>query len=763
MIVESFCEAHLVEEADSYCYLCSNNDQQSELISEATYVRELIEHLNHQLSEEIAKRTHFENALRKSNERETLLFHLRNALQLVTDPIAIQKKAAHMLGNHLNVCCSYFASLDWEREMEVIECEYACNDALSQIGERSLTDATAVAQAYRTGEVLVVDDLDTTQSLFPTEILFYKAQLIRSVLCMPLVKNGITVASMTVLKTVPHCWSEEELLITHDVLERTWTAVEHARSEILLKSRAAQQKFLLKLSDTLRTQHDESAVANRALRMLAEELGLSRCHIIAMDLAADRADILYQFVGPGASPMPTPIRMSDFPTPLQLSFEQTVVFHNVDDESTLTELDRQSLAALKFAAFVVACLRHGEKKPVWGVCVVSAKPRRWTANEISIIEEVAERTWAAIERVRSEAALRDSEGKYRKLFDSIDEGFCLIEMIYDNKNKPVDWRFNEVNPTFIRQSGFDPTGKTIREFAPDVESFWLEFYDQVAQTGEPKRAENYVRAMKRWYSVFANRVGGVGSRRLTVVFDDITERKQSEQTLIEADRRKDEFLAVLAHELRNPLFPIKNAIYLFKQNKTNVNHQQLINIMERQINHMVRLIDDLLEVSRITTGKIELRNEPISLTEIMNNAIEVCNPLLTSKKHQLNIFLSNDLYLINADLVRMTQIFANLLTNAAKYTPEQGVITVKAYHENERVFISVADNGIGISADMLPQIFDMFTQDKQTISSSNKGLGIGLAMVRSLVELHAGTVKAYSAGRNKGSEFIVCLPLHTKK
>lgn len=241
---------------------------------------------------------------------------------------------------------------------------------------------------------------------------------------------------------------------------------------------------------------------------------------------------------------------------------------------------------------------------------------------------------------------------------------------------------------------------------------------------------------------------------------DITERKHIEQTLKETDRRKDEFLAVLAHELRNPLFPIKNAIYLLQHTENHTpNNQQLIQMMDRQVNHIVRLVDDLLEASRIATGKIELRKEMTSVVEVINNAIEVSKPLLDSNQHQLTLSLPVEPLMVNADIVRMTQVFANLLNNAAKYTPKNGVITVNATLENKNVVISVRDNGVGISAEMLPNVFEMFAQDKHTVNPDNRGLGVGLAMVRSLVELHEGTVKAYSAGPNRGSEFIVRLPL----
>ncbi len=242
---------------------------------------------------------------------------------------------------------------------------------------------------------------------------------------------------------------------------------------------------------------------------------------------------------------------------------------------------------------------------------------------------------------------------------------------------------------------------------------------------------------------------------------DITERKSIEQAFKDTARRKDEFLAILSHELRNPLFPLKNAIFLLQNREDNdPDHQQkLIQMMERQVNHLVRLADDLLDVARVTTGKIELRKELISLVDVINNAIEAANPLIVCSQHKLCVSLPSEALIVNADMVRMTQVFVNLLNNAVKFTKKQGIITITVHREDETAVVSIRDNGIGISSTMLPQIFEMFTQDKGTLCANYSGLGIGLSMVSELVNLHGGTVTANSAGYDLGSEFIVKLPL----
>jgi PAS domain S-box-containing protein len=241
---------------------------------------------------------------------------------------------------------------------------------------------------------------------------------------------------------------------------------------------------------------------------------------------------------------------------------------------------------------------------------------------------------------------------------------------------------------------------------------------------------------------------------------DITELIKSQEAMREADRRKDEFLATLAHELRNPLAPIRNSLQILRlTGDSKPATEQVYEMMERQVNQMVRLVDDLLEISRITRGQIELRKERVSLTAVIQSAVEVSKPLLEDACHHLAISLPPEPLTFEADPVRLEQIISNLLNNAAKYTNPAGRIWLTAQREKNNVVISVRDSGIGILPDMLPRIFEMFMQVEHSASRTQGGLGIGLTLVRSLVEMHGGQVEARSEGPGKGSEFIVRLPL----
>jgi len=244
------------------------------------------------------------------------------------------------------------------------------------------------------------------------------------------------------------------------------------------------------------------------------------------------------------------------------------------------------------------------------------------------------------------------------------------------------------------------------------------------------------------------------------VLVDITERKQAEEALAESHRRKDEFLATLAHELRNPLAPIRNTVQFLKlKSSLEPDVQMARDLIDRQVEHLVRLVDDLLDVSRINCNKLDLRKERVLLRKVIETAIETSRPLIEAQGHELTVSLPLAPIALHADPVRLSQAIANLLNNAAKYTEPSGRIWVTVERQGSDAVVSVKDNGIGIPAQMLPCIFEMFTQSQRSLNRSLGGLGIGLALVKRLVEMHGGNVEAKSGGPGLGSEFILRLPV----
>jgi PAS domain S-box-containing protein len=366
------------------------------------------------------------------------------------------------------------------------------------------------------------------------------------------------------------------------------------------------------------------------------------------------------------------------------------------------------------------------------------------------------------ERKRAEQALRESEARFRALAEASP---ALIWQVDANGDA-----------VYLNQRYCDLVGRTPGEILgsgwhaimhPDDAPVYMAAFEKALR--ERIRFQHRVRAGNRdggwqwleshalpWFTADGEYAGHVG------ISIDITEAAQAEQALKEADRRKDEFLATLAHELRNPLAPICNAMPLIGRPGGVRRADRLHGMMERQVKHIVRLVDDLMEVSRITRGKIELRKEPADLADIVRSAIETSRPLIDGAGQRLSVILPDEPLLLDADVVRLTQVFANLLNNASKYTAKGGDIRLRARREGGQALVSVRDNGIGISPEMLPRVFDIFAQEHRSADRGQGGLGglgIGLTLACNLVRMHDGSMEARSEGQGRGSEFIVRLPL----
>jgi PAS domain S-box-containing protein len=266
----------------------------------------------------------------------------------------------------------------------------------------------------------------------------------------------------------------------------------------------------------------------------------------------------------------------------------------------------------------------------------------------------------------------------------------------------------------------------------------------------------------RWLTSRAELRPEGGRKRLIGLVQDITERKRVEEALKEADRRKDEFLATLGHELRNPLASIQNVAEILRKTEradASASDRTLIEMMQRQVRHLVRLVDDLLEISRINSDKIELRKARTSLAAILKDALEISLPQIEKKGHRLETRLASEPLTLSADPVRLAQVLTNIINNAVRYTAPGGRITIETRQRDEEAVIKVEDDGVGIQPEMLPRVFDLFSQVGGAERSADGGLGVGLALAKKLVELHGGVIEAQSAGLGCGSAFVVRLPL----
>lgn len=362
-------------------------------------------------------------------------------------------------------------------------------------------------------------------------------------------------------------------------------------------------------------------------------------------------------------------------------------------------------------------------------------------------------------REKAEIELRESEERYHSLFKGMTEGFALHEIVCDENGVPCDFRFLDINPAFEELTGLkrkDVVGRLHSEVLPDDDPYWLEMYGEVALSGESAHFENYSPALERHYEVFAYRPA---EGQFAVVFMDITERRRQADALVQANQAKDEFLAMLGHEIRNPLSAINNAATLIELQTAGQDVvQKPVAIVNRQVQHISRLVEDLMDVSRITHGKLELRKEGVELSGLVKRTAEVAQPQVDAAGCTLTVSTPTAPIWIDGDPARLEQIVGNLLSNAAKYTERGGLITLALRGTAKEAVIEVKDTGTGIAPEMLSKVFDLFVQEPRSRGRSGGGLGIGLTLVKTLVELHEGSVEVESAGLGMGSKFTVRFP-----
>jgi len=382
-------------------------------------------------------------------------------------------------------------------------------------------------------------------------------------------------------------------------------------------------------------------------------------------------------------------------------------------------------------------------------------PHRWSEAEIALARSMSERLWSAIDLARAHEALRAERDRSQVILDSIAEGFILVDQ---------DWTVLQINTEglrFAKRRLDQVIGNNHWEVWPetlDTEAGRL--YHHVMRTRTPGRTEFRhlgPGASGAWFEVraYPTRDGGIVG-----FFLDISERKQAEEKLRAADQRKDEFLAMLAHELRNPLAPISAAADLLKIGRLDENRvRQSSAIIGRQVKHMTSLVDDLLDVSRVTRGLVTLARAPVAARTIVDEAIEQVRPLFEARRQALSVRLDDPEATVLGDKARLVQVLANLLNNAAKYTPEERRIDVEARTRGEHLELAVRDEGIGMEPGLGDRVFELFAQGQRSADRSQGGLGLGLALVKHLVELHGGAVECASAGSGRGSSFVVTLPL----
>ena len=352
-------------------------------------------------------------------------------------------------------------------------------------------------------------------------------------------------------------------------------------------------------------------------------------------------------------------------------------------------------------------------------------------------------------------ALQVNEERHQTILNTAMDGFCLIDM---------QGRLLEVNETYCRMSGYSEQElltmrvadlnavETAEDIATHIKNIMAQGQDRFESRHRRKDGSLFDVEVSIQYQP-------VEGGRCVVFLQDISQRKQAEQALKDAARRKDEFLAMLAHELRNPLAPIRNAVEV--QKLANLDSSRLAwcnDVIERQVEHLIRLVDDLLDVSRISRGLVELKKEPLEIHDFIQPAVETSQPLIDARRHKFAMTLPPEPLWVQGDRIRLAQVVSNLINNAAKYTEEGGDIKLSVEPAGDEVCIRITDNGCGIDPADLPNLFELFYQVERHLARSQGGLGIGLSLVHNLVAKHGGQVRAMSAGRGLGSEFEIRLP-----
>jgi PAS domain S-box-containing protein len=530
---------------------------------------------------------------------------------------------------------------------------------------------------------------------------------------------------------------------------------EKRRIEETLRRSAARQAFQLELADRLHPLLSAEDIVATASEILGRHLDNSRVLYCEIDDPDGTFFIRRDWTSHGLPSVAGKVRrLDDFGPEViaDLRSGNPVLIHDV-------RLDRRSAAhAAAYenlgvrANLAIPLLKSGRLVTVLNLHQTTA--RQWTDSDVEMARDTAERTWLAVASARAQAQLRIEHDRNQAIFDNMTEGFVLVDR---------DWtilRMNAVGLRICQRTASEAIGRNHWEVWPETrDSEGGRLYQQVKATGIPGTRvyrQTFANGHTMWSEITAYPTLDGG---LAAFFRDITDRQQAEESLRDSNRRKDEFLAMLAHELRNPLAPISAAAELMAMVRLDAARlEQTSQVIRRQVSHMTGLVDDLLDVSRVTRGLVTIRKAPQDLKGIISNAVEQIRPIMETHHHHLGIDLPPEPAHVSGDQKRLVQILTNLLNNAAKYTPPGGDIRLRMEIHDDKVLLHVSDDGIGIEPELQARVFDLFEQGERTADRSQGGLGLGLALVKSLAELHGGTVKCFSEGLGKGSCFTVCLP-----
>jgi signal transduction histidine kinase/CheY-like chemotaxis protein len=538
----------------------------------------------------------------------------------------------------------------------------------------------------------------------------------------------------------------------------TWAeAPEDVRQILAANERMA---FLLSVSTELARIGSPQEVVCTAMARLRERLGVARVTLAELDEVRNEAVLLHESGGPASGGEQSRIEIVSVPLEpfAELAAEaRTGRMTVLRDASHAPRSNVEWYAPDgKVGALVLApLLENGTLVAL--LTAVSKEQRDWTESEIELVRNVADIVWPALEKARADRRVTMNEERLR-----LAQGVAAIGT-WDWDPETRRAYFSPECKEMLGLSGADGAlpdewqGNVDPQHLPSV----LAMLEECTTVGKGEIEYRYLHPTRgvRWIYHKAGLVQHAGHRHVVGISLDVSTRRQAEEALKEVNQRKDEFLAMLAHELRNPLAPIRNAAQLLSAHGGKPEIEWARAVIERQTGHLVRLVDDLLDVSRMVRGQITLQRTPVALAEIVQTAIETSRPLIRRRKHHFAVQIPEQPVRVEGDLTRLAQVLSNLLNNAAKYTDDGGHIRLDAELAGSMVAIRVRDTGLGVAPNLLPHVFDLFTQADRTLDRAEGGLGIGLTLVKRLVEMHGGKVEAHSEGLGRGAEFIVRLPV----
>jgi PAS domain S-box-containing protein len=679
---------------------------------------------------------------RRLEARDRFLVDLDDTLRPLTDAEEITFTAARALGQHLGVNRCAYATVEDDEDTFLLTGNY--NDGVESIvGRYTFRQfGQECLRSMRADEPYVVEDSETDARITAAERPSYVVTAIRSVICVPILKQGRFVAAMAVHSVIPRDWKEDEVELVQRVASRCWESIERTR---VTQSLGESEQMFRALANSIPN-----------LAWMAKPDGWNYWF----------NDQWYAYTGASPADM------------------EGWGWERVHDPTILPAVkERWQASIVSGSPFeMVFPLRGADGK--FRRFLTRVNPVRdslgqvlhWVGTNTDVEDERRTNEANAVLREREALARQEAELQKRLLHSLFMQAPTLIavlrgkEHVVELANPPVCQVWGRPEEELL--------GRSLFEVMPELRDRELRgLLDAVYQTGIPHVGKETPARFARTdgttetvyfdvvYSPFRNIQGNIDG--IFVIASDVTDQVLARNQVNDlregaeaANRAKDEFLAMLGHELRNPLSPILTALQLMKLRGSEESERERT-VIERQVNHLTRLVDDLLDVSRIARGKVDLKEEIVEISEVVAKAIEMTSPLIEQRNHALDLRIPSRGLAVKGDPTRLSQVISNLVTNAAKYTPPGGTITVQGCEELGQVVLRVRDTGIGIAPDVLPRVFDLFVQERQAIDRSQGGLGLGLTIVRNLIDRHGGTVSAHSDGPGRGSEFVVQLPMVT--